>query len=387
MFWISLLSLIFASCSNELSFYEPFLYPYEEEKLSVLLETAQHHYDRGDFEKARAAIDKAERIAPQSEDIALLYGYIHLGLANVDTFALTKAMITKGDSAASLEGTSGGADAFLSSMSGRLVKATPSEIQNLGVIINDDNYSQFQQYPLYTPKNVTEIQDADLKALADLAKIIKKSCAFISLSLLDDNDARHLACKQRHVFASTKNKVLFQILWAFAHMAESLHYYKMIQYKDDSSELPHLQLRMNAIQSASLPLTQYVSHVSELASNVDAIFDSSSDSMFSATLRGLQIAARTLNDIANLPKQLKNSINKAIDSIDALKDSVSGGDDNLKEGNAFKNQLNKAISRELGSKITELAESDPDGFAANKDELCASYQQLSGLSEALAECE
>ncbi len=80
------------------------------------------------------------------------------------------------------------------------------------------------------------------------------------------------------------------------------------------------------LESAGTALspTQYIAHVQELTTNVDAVFDiANSNSQIKGLMNGLTTVALAFARLPGMPKNLTKSINKALDSITATRDQAT----------------------------------------------------------------
>jgi hypothetical protein len=389
------LMVLLSSCSEGTSFNQIFVSKAEKETLISLMTKAQLAYDRGEFKGALVLAEKARDLSPKNEDIAILLGYINLSLAGMDTFAIARAMVdatntgTKSESKTTLaeSNSSSSATIFLDAIS-TILNIGKEDIETLGTISEDQDKELFADYPVLLPESAKKARRSGLTAFYRISAAIASVCPFVDAEAKSASDERHSEANCEPTEFKREKAVVAHFLWAFAHIAEAAVFYSALQYKNEGATVANIQARANQLQAGqgSLSLTEYASHMVSLADAVTKVYAiDDSASQFSAIVSNLTVAGKAFGQIANIPSEIKKSLNRALASITAT-NNVDGTSADQKQSSALKAQLNKSMSNELAAKIAEEAADNPAEFAANKDDLCSAYSEISGVNSTLDEC-
>ncbi len=389
----TLLLLVLTSligCGEKYNVNQIFVSDKQKESLESLLERAQIAYDSGDFDDAMSLANKAEKLSPASEDVAILQGYIHLSLSGMDPFKIAKTLVSASSSSSSLAGTSN-ASTFLTTIRS-ILNVSNTDLQKLGEYKNEETLVRFKDYDIVLPDSAETVRNnAPLDVFTHINAAISKVCPFVNESVkTTDVDSRHNSTNCVPTSTVRSKAVIAHFLWAFVHIAEAAVFYGVLQYQDDGAAKAHLQLRADALESDSdsLSVGEYAQHAVSLASAVDSVFAiEDSGSQISAVLNNILVATEAFNAIGSVPDKIKKSLAKATSSITSSQESFTGDSDETKQRNALKSQLNEAMSSQLSSEITKLAEENPTEFAQNKTDLCGAYATISGGSGTPSDCE
>ena len=377
-------------CGEKYNFNQIFVSAKQKDSLESLLNRAQIAYDAGDFDDALILADKAGKLSPGNEQVAILQGYIHLSLSGMDPFKLAKALVSSSSSSSTALGlaSTNNASSFLFTIRS-VLNVSNTDLQELGVYKSEDDLDRFKDYDIILPTEATDVRDkTPLSVFTHINTAISKICPFV------DDSVKTIDLDSRHDCTSTSTirnqDVVAHFLWAFVHIAEAAVFYGVLQYQDPGAEKAHLQLRADALESDSdsLSVTEYVQHAVSLATAVNEVFAiDNANSQISAVLNNIFVATQAFAAIGNIPDKIEKSLEKATSSITSTKDSFAGESDEVKQRNALKAQLNEKMSGQISSEITNMASENPEEFAENKTEICGAYTSISGGGDIPTECE
>ncbi len=385
------LAVIFMSC-GKYNFNKIFVPKGQEEALDVLISKARFAYDHGDFNEALTYAEKAQKINNQDEEVAIIKGYIHLGLAGMDPFTIAKKLIatqstsTSSSSSSSSSSTSG----FLTTMSS-IVGIDETVVEKLSSEINESTVSVFTGYPVPYPLQAEDAREESLGVdiIYQVNQAIEAVCPIVSDDALIEQDSRH-GCDRIDVERKGRAKAHF--LWGFAHLTEALAFNSVLMYSKRDSDTSgtegaksNLQKRFEGAQNISkTEILSLVSAFGQLASDIDAVFPvtvsttSEKVSMFQGLLNDMTAASKGFSLIGGSTKSLTSGLDSAMSNINSVKDSASQTQGEAagyqSSSNELKSQLTKKFSEIMSTKISELpADTDPAKVA----EACASFKTVS----------
>jgi tetratricopeptide (TPR) repeat protein len=384
-------------CGEDMNVNQIFVSEDQKNALVSLIEEAQIAYDAGEFEDALEYAEKAEKISPHNEQIAILLGYINLSLSGMDTFKIASGLIsttkkTNDDNkngALTLAGTNNRASLFFDKL--RLILGLDQQtLKKFGKLSSESKLKAFADYDVILPVSAKKARALDVKVMQHINKAIAKICPFVDEELrISANDERVSKKNCPTTTTVRERKVVSHFLWAFIHIAEAAAFYSVLQYQEEGQEQANITMRAESLkaEAADLSVDAYVKHALNLADSVSKIYAAEDpDSQFSALVNNITLAAKTFMKIGKMPAKLKQPLSRAVKSIDDKKNEVSGKSDSEQQGNSFKNQMNNRIANDMHSKINNFAKNDPDKFNANKSSLCESYTTISGGANMPSAC-
>ncbi len=355
------------------------------------LDMAQSLYDQGRLIEARKYAQNAYSIDPDSEEAAILFGFIHLSLAGGDPFSLAKGLISaesERKKAAKLPGATAG-DASTGDTLGAIKDAvgfTTEEIESLGSKDTTDVL-----YPVLVPKCAEEVR-VNVQRLIYVNEAIRAVCPFVDIDTRNDLDSRHL-CASTEQRRNAQNKAHF--LWAFTHLTEAVAFNAVLTYRNTGSldKRSNLEKRVEKVQlidtSATGNLDALLSSMASLEKTVSAIFPANGTcsasfptSQLEATLNDMLTVDKAFGKIVGIPKGIANSILKAVAKIKGVGDT-----DISSKLSAIKGDFTKKVSSGLSAKIDQLA-ADPaiPLDPAKKTQICAILDSISSGANASEAC-
>lgn len=386
-----ILALILLGCGEEWNVNKVFVSKNQSNTLVSLIENAQIAYDKGHFKDALKYAEKAEKLSPHNEQIAVLLGYINLSLSGMDPFKIAKGLVTASKSSnasndeknkALLQASSSRATFFFDTLKS-VLDLDRQTLKQFGEISKEEKLAAFKNFDILLPKSASEIRSLDeVEVIHRLNQAVKKICPFVNEKLRNvDLDERHNENNCPTTSTIRERKVVSHFLWAFAHIAEAVVFYSVVQYQEEGKDRPNIALRADALQknSQNLDVSSYAQHTVSLAEAMNSVYAvNDPDSQFTAMITNIALAADTFAAIGKMPTKVKQALIRAVTSINDQRDQMGGESDIEKQGNSFKNQINRMFAIELGRQINAFAQNNPDEFEDNKDSLCRSFDTISG---------
>jgi hypothetical protein len=342
------------------------------------LAAGQAAYDRGDLKEALKQSLKAYDMAPESEDAALLFGYVNLSIAGADPISIAKALTKSDDD----EGTSG--------VFGPLKASLGLNDAEFALLGDPDN--SIADLPIYVPKCVEGLRNT-IDRLARLDDAIQAVCPFVSASARVTDDYRQ-RCDDATEVSAKPHKAHF--LWAFAHLAEAMAFHSVLTYAtaDPDKKKSNLELRVERVASSTTTdassTAAFIASVQSLETTLQAVMpaggacsEAEPTPQIFATLNDLLAVDAAFALIPGMPKGVKKSIAKTMGKIKEV--GASGG--KAGELKAMKGDLTKKMSEALSAKIDALGADPATPIpAGDKDELCDAYAGIAAGNPAPAVC-
>lgn len=350
------------------------------------LDMAQSLYDQGRLIEARKYAKNAHSIDPESEEAAVLFGFISLSLAGGDPFSLAKGLI-KAENDRKKAASSGEASTgdTLGAIKGA-VGFSEEEIESLG-----DKDTSDELYPVLLPKCAEDVR-ANVQRLIYVTEAIVTVCPFVDVNARIETDTRHL-CSSTRRQRNSQNKAHF--LWAFTHLTEAVAFNAVLNYKNVNSleTKTNLEKRVEKVQaidtSASGNLDGLLKSLESIEASVDAIFPADGScseafptSQLEATLNDMLAVDLAFGKIVGIPAGIANSILKVVAKIKGVGDT-----DFSTKLAAIKGDFTKKVSSGLSAKVDQLA-ADPNVplDPAKKDQLCAILDSISSGTDTSETC-
>lgn len=373
----------------------------DDKALDTLLVGAQAAYDRGDFKEARELAEQAQRINGSSEQTVVLLGYIHLSLAGIDPFQIGQKLIDLNSTTTS--------DTSGATAQEQTTNSTADQLKNLSVVLSltdtdkkamakstSTNSDIWNGLDIIIPKKAISA-DADnprlvVNTLLEVNNVIALICPFVDPDVLVETQAvngiagRH-SCQSvsqtRHLRAKA------HVLWALAHLTEGLAFNPVLLYSSGTDvKTPNIQKRVDVMNTktytAAEVATTYLSQIQQVSKDVDEVFDTSSDSMLTATLNDMQSFLNGMKK-AGVPDSMVKAVQSAIDKLrDTAKQLGSkDGTDTATQTKALRGQMSDKVSKTVATKLDAIYKANPNEFNANKSAICAQYATMSiGIPDA-----
>jgi tetratricopeptide (TPR) repeat protein len=412
------IGLILAGCGKDSNVNQIFKSSDDDKRFDTLLALGRINYDQGNHDAARKYAEQAYTINPESEKGATLYAYVLLGQVGIDPFSMTKSLITKtstsSTAATTTTGTTTKLDLAEASTNGAealtkfstLINIDEVDIKNMGDYESSDN-KYFKDFPIFIPKkpNADGGPRSVNKTLINVVKAIKVICPFVSPDARIDGYDLH-DCTSSDSDLKTQAKSHF--LWSLAHLAEALAFNSVLLYDGGDGKAAALAeadapetgvfKRVSALDQTKFSGTEiadYVDAVVELKDNIQAIFDTSSDSMLFSTLSDLTAVSLGFAAMPGIPDSVTKSIKAGLQTIKDLGEKLSSSADSAlgAQTEALRLQMNKSVNTKLKKSISvfnnqysdkdavkELPAAEQAKIAENMDNLCSQYKDLSGYN-------
>lgn len=381
---LPLFLLAFLGCGEASNINGFILTKNQKNALDVLVYKGQLAYDKGDFAAAEEYADKAYEINPDSEEVAVLTGYVNLSLAGIDAFQLAKGLIDKSSSSSS-GGNAGDALSPIAAILGLSAAELSTKLGELKI----SSLTTFANFPIIKP-SCAEDGRASLDKLTRVNKAISRVCPFVLDAVKIPSDTRHAAaaCVPSKNALRLTSKANF--LWAFSHLTEALAFYSVFSYSTTGDSISNLQGRVNAV-SALKPtslteIQDMVNASTELAASIGDVLPVANSgvcvgksSQMVAMLNDLKATTLGFANLPGVPEKLTKSITAAISKVEQFSKDIPNADQaSAAQQSALKGQLTKAIAAKLGSKISELKATNPNVSAQDITNLCSSFTSIAG---------
>jgi len=356
------------------------------------LSSAESSYDANDLDKAMGYAETAYSLDPNSEEAAILLGYIYLGKAGIGPFQLAAKMLDKGEKEKSASESESGAELLAEGSSNSealgslkdVVGLTDAEFSLMGEVDEVD-----PDLPVIVPVCAGEARRA-VEKLELINKAILVTCPFVDVEVRLDEDFRH-DCEQTS--ANIQNKAGSHFLWAFTHLTEALAFYSVLTYSTDSeSSKSNLELRVAKVKEIDVTdpsqlggFLTLVKSLEQTVSKVMPVGGSCSEEYPQTQLVGLvndMIAvSAAFGRMAGIPESITKSVTDAMAKIEKIRSQSNETALGDEQNKAFKGDLTKNIGKTLGSKIDELQANGQTFDAAQTASVCNAYGSITGDQE------
>ena len=350
------------------------------------LDMAQSLYDQGRLSEARSFAKNAYSIDPESEEAAVLLGFISLSLAGGDPFSIAKGLIkAENDRKKAAEAGEASTGDTLGAIKDA-VGFTTDEIESLGNKEISD-----ELYPVLLPKCAEDVR-ANVQRLIYVTEAIATVCPFVDVNARIETDTRHL-CGSTTRPRNLQNKAHF--LWAFTHLTEAVAFNAVLTYTNVNSieKKTNLEKRVEKVQaidtSAAGNLDSLLKSMESIQGTVNAIFpadgscsDAFPTSQLEATLNDMLAVDLAFGKIVGIPSGIANSILKVVAKIKGVGDT-----DFSTKLASIKGDFTKKVSAGIATKVDQLA-ADPAVplDPAKKAQLCAILDSISSGTDTSDAC-
>ncbi|MBP9707614.1 MAG: hypothetical protein KBD78_08210 [Oligoflexales bacterium] len=346
------------------------------------LELARIRYDKGEFEQAQIHGEAALALEGDATEVRLLLGYIYMARAGADPFTIASTLSKDEEE----EGeSSSGVDAI-----GSLL-LTDEEMLSLGEL--DESTPSL---PIIIPGCAEEVR-VDVERLAFIQRGISQVCSLVGESLRNSEDYRHDCTDLSAVSDEMKTRSYF--LWGLLHLLEASMFQAVLGYSTTTSAKSNFELRVDALSSLDTSdvtqLNSIISQVESIDQMINNIFPSSSfciQTQLTGILNDVLAAGDAFAKLPGLPASLSKSVTKLTDKINEYADNVEGGSDenkSLHQLKGLKGQFTSDAAVKVAATINALETSGQDISAAQRVELCASFESINetGSTETPALCQ
>ncbi len=349
----------------------------DDEGSDSMLAEAVAAYDAKDYQRSENLSIKLLARNPDNEDAAIMLGYTLLSRGGIEPITLARKLIQlSGDSAKSeAEAEPTDPDASKSTDAtgsltqlGSLINLNETDFGNLAEKTFDKDSNGGTEPNLFAadnaliiPAKISDELRAKVPVLSYMNRALLAVCRFVDDTAKVPEDARHAdpSCAQTSVKRKKMAKAHF--LWAFSHLTEALVYQSVILYSGaNNAGVSNFQQASNSINTkdygTDIPL--FVANVSEMKNAVDLVFDTSENTMITATLLNLEAVSLAFAAIAGLPEGITAQITKSLEELKKV--STTLGSTGV-EGNtqALKGQMTEKFATVVGEKITAVTDSNP----------------------------
>lgn len=381
---LALFTLLAASGCGDTNFNGIFFSSGSEDTYQYLLADARIKFDQGEFSEAQKSAEKIVNQNPNIEEAVVLLANIYLSLAQLDPFIVARKMIqiNEGSVAAGLVQAKSSADTLTTFTD--IVDIGDDEFALLGSF--DDAGGIFGDAGVLLPNKPGLLSDpasarSQVETLRYINKAITVICPFISNTVIAaaGTDPKIQECANAD--ASSILPAQSNFIWALANLAEAMVFTEVLLYSGTGSASV-LETRVEAVESPELntavQIQSYLDRLTEIRDNVATIFDSSEDSMLTATVNNLNFVVAAFDAIPGIPDSLTSEIKRVLNEIETKAAVLDGESESEKNAKALQGELNETLAKKLESsfKNPETNEKLQALSQDEKDEACASFEQL-----------
>ncbi len=340
------------------------------EAFDVQLSLSQAYLDLNDNERARIHAEKALKINPNSEDAAVLLGYVYLNLLGLSAFDIAAKFNKKTETASSSDQT----DPFLPMKN--LLGITQTDLLQIGTLNTD-----FPSYPIIEPKCALKAR-ASIETLGISTEGIKAICPFVDQEVLIKSDSRH-QCES--TTGQRIKPVQSHFLWLMLHLYEGFFFNSVINYKTASKEKTNLELRALSVATAKPTTIEQLNHfildIDSVSLSVASVLDLKGETcpsenpqtMLLALVNDLLTASLTTARMPGIPENIKVKFDKMASIISNVQSSKAA--DALNQAANLRRSLAKNMATSLSDTINKL---DVTSLSTkDKKNLCASFNKIS----------
>jgi len=368
--------------SNVLGLLTP---PEHKESFDNLFDVARAAYDRGDLSTALKDAGEAYGFDPDSEKVAVLYGFVNLALAGGDPFTLARALQKQSEKVQSQPTAldeAGGTTSILTTLK-QVLALTPDELALMGTMDTSD-----PALPVLVPGCVEDVRPR-VPRLTYLYTAIRVICPFVDEDVRVPGDI-HQSCYSTK--AVRHQQATAHFLWAFANLTEALAFNGVLTYStvDPTGQKSNLELRVEKARALDMstgvaPLLQAMQSVQTTLAAVMPVDGKCSESapttQFEAMLADMLAVSAAFQKIPGVPQTLTTQIEATMARIEAMQGDA--------QAQAFKGDLTKNMAKGLAEKLDSLAQDQSHPLDADeKAQICSAYAQVaagSGQTSALCD--
>lgn len=378
------LLLVLVSCSAETNILGKTTPAEHLATFENLLDLAQAAYDRNDLKMALRYSEQAYKLNEDSEDAALLYGFVNLSLAGGDPFSLAKGLTA--DAKAKNEADQAADPAAPEQPSG--TAGTLASLKSV-LAIKDEELLQMSSkdetdpaLPILIPGCVEDAR-ATVARLKYLKSAVLAVCRFVDDSAKVSDDYLQ-QCEPYDGPHEQRHKAHF--LWAFAHLTEALAFNSILTYAttDQAGSQTNLELRAQKIQAidASKDLQPLLAAITSLDKTLKAVMpaggacsEAAPTTQLRATLNDMLAVDAAFSLIPGMPKKITARVANAMNRIKGATDA--SGDSRGAQAQALKGDFSKRMAKGVADKIDRL---DTPLSASQKTAVCSAYSAVAAGS-------
>lgn len=378
-FGLLILSMIITSCGTGTNINRMlYVSTQDKERIDHLISEGQIAYDSGEFDDAVSILESAKSISPDHAEVLYLLASAQMAAGGLDTIGLIKKIVDY------TESSKAGSDTLniLSGLSG-ILDISSDDFNKLGLLNEQKNNAILKDIPIYlpiTPGNHLDHENPRflVKTLRQLNTAISTICPLMNRELLETNGSISMdRYKCQPVAGSTKYKTQAYVLFSMAHLIETLIFNSVLLYSSgDNSASGDPQTNSNIFKrikkveetgKSTLTLDSigdYTEAITEVVSNVSAIFNTAPESMLSETMSNLRKTVSSFSYIDGIPDSVTSQIKKALDQIEqTAKQAGETVGDLSSETNV--------LAQKLGDNIVTRLNSEVDTFFSQVDNIKA----------------
>lgn len=355
---------------------------YDKNRIDVLLQRAVVELDRNKLDSAQSYALDAYNRNPNNYNAAFILANVYVAKAHLTLLDLAGRISSDLDTSNSKASSNTQALDVVSVLQD-VISLSSDDIKLLATDDGGTSSTYFKDLPVLKPLKPGSISDTSsprykVEGLRLLNQSINVLCPFVDSSITSGtNDSRYNCKKVTNSTVQPKSRVHFA--FALSNLLEAIYFNSVIIYgnsvKSSSNstaaiESSNIFKRIEAIKNVNFTTTafdattfsNYSSAVVTLAEDVTSIFDLSQESMLTAMMVDLRVAAKSLKAISGFPNSLRDKIDGVLTTIEntiakANQDvnSISG------QTTELKNQLTKTLFSNLSSSINSVINSIPSG--------------------------
>lgn len=388
----------------------------QRDTFEALLVSANAAYDHGDLPKALELAARAYQLGPESEEAALLYGFINLSLAGGDPYSIARALVSDAKKKKEEQVTSS-ATSTATSTATATVSATATSTSTststaeapdddagandtLGPLktllgLQSDEIARIADLdtaetdlPIYIPHCAEEARKS-LSRLRYIDTAIIVACRFVDAEARAEGDYRQ-ECASYTGPRLQAAKAHF--LWAFAHLTEALAFQSVLTYGSDGSKgaKSNLELRVERVKSqgaaGTAGLQTFLSAMQTISKTLAVVMPTSGrcserypTTQMRATLNDLLAVEAGLSRLPGLSDDIGKALKKALGKFKNVGSGDSAaGEVKAAQTKALRGDLTKNVSKSLSQKIDGLAGENGGVLPEEqKASICAVYGQIS----------
>ena len=388
--FFALLFLTCTGCGADSNIWQLLTPPAQTDTWDSNLAAGLVYYDNGDFEQALVFAERAWEQNPDSEDVAVLLGYVYMALAGLSPFEVIKKLSSMDDSGdESSEGAgeevsepsggdsgSSGSDGF-GLLSG-IIGLSSGDFSRMGTV-----NTEVPELPVIEPVCAGEAREK-IRRLNLAARAVDVICKFVDPEVRLEEDTRH-ACPPNQKAGSRRSESHF--LWALAHITEAAAFHSVITYSTTRSSKSNLELRVDRFQD--LDVTQpsqipvLVTNLTSLTTTIDRVLqvdgfcsEAHPQTQLLALVNDLIAVTYAFGKMPGIPDSIKNSVNRASENILRIREQTSGVSQSVGQAQSAKADLTKQITSGLITVIDRV----PPGSMTPEEvaSVCGSVEDIGG---------
>lgn len=355
------------------------------------------YYDVQDYDQALKHAEQAYQINPDSEEAAVLLGYVYLAKANLSPVSVVESLIAQGQtgdvvSEGSQESNSSAPES--SSVEedlpdggdfgvlGHIIGLSKEEFNKMGQVNLDD-----PDLPVIEPYCANQVRKS-VDKLKYVDRAIAVVCPFVDPDVRLGEDVRH-RCQARG--GSRRQRSESHFLWALAHVTEAAAFHSVMTYGTTGSDKTNLELRVEAIQNFDLSnpsqISSLITDLESLTQTIDNVlqvagfcsWDESGQTQLLALVNDLIATTYAFSKMPGIPEDLISGIHQATGRIVAIREQTSGISQAQEQAASVRGGVTKSISKEVAAVLDKM---NPETLTTEQQQnLCQSYGNISASPE------